>query len=206
MVDLVFICQKILAKDITNMNIGIIPDGNRRYEKAKELDPGMGHVKGMENMKAILNHIEKKHSEIHNIIVYALSMENVINRDSFETQFLFDMYEKELAKFENNEVDIRIIGNSQYYPESFRETAINVPRRSRQTTLNLLIAYSEERLNEPIDLVIRTGGQHRLSGFCPWDSRYANLYFSDKLFPDFGIKDFEEALEWNKKQKNNYGE
>lgn len=45
------------------------------------------------------------------------------------------------------------------------------------------------------DLIIRPGGQLRLSGFLPWQSVYSELYFSDVLMPDFGVAEFDKALE-----------
>jgi undecaprenyl diphosphate synthase len=45
------------------------------------------------------------------------------------------------------------------------------------------------------DLIIRPGGQFRLSGFLPWQSVYAELYFTDVLMPDFGAKELDTALE-----------
>lgn len=45
------------------------------------------------------------------------------------------------------------------------------------------------------DLIIRPGGQLRLSGFMPWQSVYAELYFTDVLMPDFRIPEFDAALE-----------
>jgi undecaprenyl diphosphate synthase len=44
------------------------------------------------------------------------------------------------------------------------------------------------------DLIIRPGGQFRLSGFLPWQSVYAELYFTDVLMPDFDVKQFNIAL------------
>lgn len=44
------------------------------------------------------------------------------------------------------------------------------------------------------DLIIRPGGQLRLSGFMPWQSVYAELYFSDTLMPDFTPEKLDEAL------------
>ena len=44
------------------------------------------------------------------------------------------------------------------------------------------------------DLVIRTGGEHRLSNFLIWQSAYAEFYFCDALWPDFGPDAFDEAL------------
>jgi undecaprenyl diphosphate synthase len=44
------------------------------------------------------------------------------------------------------------------------------------------------------DLVIRTGGEHRLSNFLLWQAAYSELYFCDKLWPDFGAADLDAAL------------
>ena len=44
------------------------------------------------------------------------------------------------------------------------------------------------------DLVIRTGKEMRLSNYLLYQSAYAELYFSDKMFPDFSDKDFDEAV------------
>jgi undecaprenyl diphosphate synthase len=44
------------------------------------------------------------------------------------------------------------------------------------------------------DLVIRTGGERRISNFLLWQAAYAELYFSDKLWPDWTAADFMEAL------------
>jgi undecaprenyl diphosphate synthase len=44
------------------------------------------------------------------------------------------------------------------------------------------------------DLVIRTGGEQRLSNFLIWQSAYAELYFCEALWPDFGPAAFDEAL------------
>ena len=44
------------------------------------------------------------------------------------------------------------------------------------------------------DLIIRTGKELRLSNFLLWQGAYAELYFSDKMFPDFSDKDLDEAL------------
>ena len=45
------------------------------------------------------------------------------------------------------------------------------------------------------ELIIRTGGEMRLSNFLLWQAAYAELYFTDTLWPDFGEKDIAEALE-----------
>lgn len=46
----------------------------------------------------------------------------------------------------------------------------------------------------PVDLFIRSGGERRLSDFLLWESAYAELYFSNRLWPEFGAMDLEAAL------------
>ena len=59
----------------------------------------------------------------------------------------------------------------------------------------------------PVDLMIRTGGEpHNSDGFMMWDTADAQLYFSDKLWPDFTAADFREAIEDYTKRRRRYGE
>ena len=52
------------------------------------------------------------------------------------------------------------------------------------------------------DLVIRTGGEQRLSNFLLWQSAYSELYFSDKLWPDFDAAALDEAInEFNQRER-----
>ncbi len=46
------------------------------------------------------------------------------------------------------------------------------------------------------DLIIRTGGEQRLSGLLPWQSVYSELYFTDILWPEFNVDEFDKAVEW----------
>lgn len=55
------------------------------------------------------------------------------------------------------------------------------------------------------DLLIRTGGEKRLSNFLLYQASYAELYFSDKMFPDFTIEDLNVAFEWYSGRKRKFG-
>ena len=55
------------------------------------------------------------------------------------------------------------------------------------------------------DLVIRAGGEKRFSNFLLWQSAYAELYFSDKLWPDFSEKDLDKALQDFSKRERRFG-
>lgn len=60
------------------------------------------------------------------------------------------------------------------------------------TKTNLDIALDTPYSN--IDLVIRTGGEHRISNFLLWQISYSELHFSDTLWPDFETNELEEIL------------
>jgi undecaprenyl diphosphate synthase len=56
-----------------------------------------------------------------------------------------------------------------------------------------------------LDLLIRTGGEKRLSNFLLWQAAYAELYFCDTLCPDFSCQDLSKALEDYTKREKKYG-
>lgn len=55
------------------------------------------------------------------------------------------------------------------------------------------------------DLLIRTGGEQRISNFLLWNLAYAELWFCDTLWPDFGERQFDEALEFYARRQRRYG-
>jgi len=55
------------------------------------------------------------------------------------------------------------------------------------------------------DILIRTGGKKRLSNFLLWQLAYSELYFIDKLWPDFNINDYRKIIKNFKKVKRNFG-
>lgn len=55
------------------------------------------------------------------------------------------------------------------------------------------------------ELVIRTGGRIRLSNFLLWQTAYSELYFTRKLWPDFGPEDLKKAVAWYQAQQRNFG-
>jgi len=55
------------------------------------------------------------------------------------------------------------------------------------------------------DLIIRTGGEQRLSGFMMWQSAYSELYFTQTLMPDLTIEKFDLAIEEYQRRQRRYG-
>lgn len=73
-----------------------------------------------------------------------------------------------------------------------------VSKISEETFSSLLYTKNQP---DP-DLLVRTGGELRLSGFLPWQAVYSELYFTETFWPDFDEKEFEKALEeFNSRQR-----
>jgi undecaprenyl diphosphate synthase len=56
-----------------------------------------------------------------------------------------------------------------------------------------------------VDLLIRTGGEQRISNFLLWQVAYAELYFTECLWPEFGGKELGRALEWYEQRARRFG-
>jgi undecaprenyl diphosphate synthase len=56
------------------------------------------------------------------------------------------------------------------------------------------------------DLVIRTGGEQRISNFLLWQSAYSEFYFSDKLWPEFDEAALDQALDAFSKRERRFGQ
>ncbi len=90
-----------------------------------------------------------------------------------------------------------------------KDEIINSIRLMKNKKLNLTTANFEQNLYtkglpDP-DILIRTGGKKRLSNFLLWQLAYSELYFTDKLWPDFKTSDLNKILSNFKKVKRNFG-
>ncbi len=59
--------------------------------------------------------------------------------------------------------------------------------------------------SDDVDLLIRTGGDHRISNFMLWQSAYAELFFTDTLWPEFGVDELEKIILKFKKIERRFG-
>lgn len=77
----------------------------------------------------------------------------------------------------------------------------------KQIDGDITLEMLQNRLDckEDVDLLIRTGGDHRLSNFLLWQSAYAELFFSDTLWPDFSVKELEKIIKKFKKVERRFG-
>ena len=75
----------------------------------------------------------------------------------------------------------------------------------KNITEELISQYLYTQNQPDPDLVIRTGGSQRLSGYLPWQSVYSELYFTDTFWPDFNAEEFDKALEEYERRERRFG-
>ena len=214
-------------------HVAIIPDGNRRWAKKKNLASFMGHEKGSDASEII---IEKAlEMKIPYLTIWGSSLDNILKRSKNEVNCLFKIFEKEFIKLADNEkvhknkVRVEVIGKwREHFPASTIKAIENTIKKTKNYDkyfITFLMAYNgtdemidcikkikEKRgdVNEktilenlwtkdlpPVDLLIRTGCEndpHLSAGFMMWHTAYSQLYFTNKYFPDFKEKQFEEAI------------
>ena len=99
-------------------------------------------------------------------------------------------------------------GGRQEILQAFKKLAKEVKENSlKPENLNetrISSFFSSSQFPEP-DLIIRTGGEVRLSNFYLWSASYSELYFTRVLWPDFKRKDLSQAFEHFRKVKRRYG-
>jgi undecaprenyl pyrophosphate synthase len=78
----------------------------------------------------------------------------------------------------------------KYYTKSLIEAGV----KPEDVTPELVTQHMYGPDVPPVDLIIRTSGEQRTSGFMMWRSEYAEMYFTEKNWPAFEVEDLEAAL------------
>lgn len=74
---------------------------------------------------------------------------------------------------------------------AFNKLIANGKRKIDEDDISAVVYTAE---SPQLDMIIRTGGDIRISNFLLWQAAYAELYFTDTLWPDFGKKDIDKAI------------
>ena len=99
-------------------------------------------------------------------------------------------------------------GSRQELVNAIREVSNKVKNNiisSKNIDENIINEHLYTRNLPNVDLLIRTGGERRVSNFLLWQIAYAELYFTDLLWPDFKKEDFLVALEDYQKRERRFG-
>ncbi len=209
-------------------SIGIIPDGNRRWARKAGLSYPKAYREGYQRLRQALRWVLDE--GVREAVVYVLSRENCTNRAPYEWAVLSELLVEGLSDLRKDEtihgerIRVRVVGDLSLVSQRAREEVWSLEGETANYSggsLHLGVCYSGEwerslvasGLPAPsiiagvpkIDLVIRTGGMRRLSGFFPLQTTYSELYFTDTLWPDFSKGELQEALAWFGEQKRNFG-
>ncbi|MFP5298178.1 MAG: polyprenyl diphosphate synthase [Actinomycetota bacterium] len=199
--------MQIVPPDRLPKHIAIIMDGNGRWAEARGLDRTRGHEQGE---RALFDVVEGAiEVGIGYLSVYAFSTENWA-RPQAEIDFLMN-FNRELIRIRRDDlhernVRIRRIGRTDPVPQDVLDEFAAAEEMTRSNTgMQLLVCFNyggraeledaaakgdiASNLYAPdvpdVDLLIRTSGEYRLSNFLLWQSAYAELYFTETLWPDF---------------------
>ena len=170
-------------------HIAFIMDGNRRFARQKRMTSVLdGHKEGQKALERVLHWCLA--FGITDITVYAFSQDN-FKRDETEVDGLmamamaaFTRYSQDSQMFHRYGIRLKACGRLELLPEAVRSACQQVMQATahhKNATVNVCLAYSgaEEMkdvlagqqpfvpLDPPVDLLVRTSGEHRLSDFLP---------------------------------------
>ncbi len=94
-----------------------------------------------------------------------------------------------------------IINATKLISEKVRNNEINIDDINEE----MIVKYLRTGDIPDPDLMIRAGGEERLSGFLLWQVSYAELYFTDVLWPDFNEAELDKAIDEFNNRKRNFG-
>ncbi len=89
--------------------------------------------------------------------------------------------------------------------DEIARAAARLCQKGRPVTVQTLNEALESSRFGPVDILLRTGGEQRLSNFLLWQSAYAELFFSQTLWPDFTPDEMETVVDAFKKRQRRFG-
>src|SRR6266702_1101596 len=188
----------------TSFHVAVIMDGNGRWATRRGLPRAAGHRAGVEAVRRIVR--AAPDVGITALTLYAFSSDNWSRPPTEVTALmrLFARYlHREVPELVAQYVRLSIIGRRDRLPAALVNATIDAEQAtSGGTRLDLRIAvdYSARAairsgtLLPDVDLLIRAGGEQRLSDFLLWESAYAELWFTDRMWPDFQDTDLAAAV------------
>ncbi len=223
-------------------HLAIIPDGNRRWARAKGLHTFQGHKKGFDRAVSLAR--SARDMGIHTVTLWGFSTENW-DRTVNEINYLMKLYEKlvddYLREAKKDKVKIVHLGRKDRIPKTLLKKILYAEGETKDNNkyiMNIAIDYGgqddiiratqamirdgvkaeevskglfEKYLDtkdQPypyVDLVIRTSGEQRTSGFLLWQSAYTETYWENDHFPDFTPEKLREAVLDYSRRRRRFG-
>jgi len=188
----------------SSLHVAIVMDGNGRWAGRRGLPRVAGHRAGAEALRRTVE--AAPGLGVGALTVYAFSADNW-KRPAAEVAALMRLFARylrsEVPRLVESGVRLEVVGRRDRLPVPLVttiEAAERATARGTRLCLRLAIDYSARWaidatvLLPDVDLLIRTGGEQRLSDFLLWESAYAELYFIDTMWPDFGAAELAAAV------------
>ena len=215
------------------LHVAIIMDGNGRWATRQGLPRIAGHRAGVETLRRIVESAAQM--DVGTLTVYAFSSDNWGRpRAEVQglMMLLRNYLRREVERCVRDGVRVSVIGRRDRLPDSLpalieeMEAAtagcegihlrLAIDYSSRAELLNTVLRLAQQQgcvkraalsreIGPDVDLLIRTSGEQRLSDFLLWESAYAEIIFSPRLWPEFGREDLAEAIEWFQRRDRRYG-
>ena len=225
----------IPMSDILPDHVVVIPDGNRRYAKEHNLPSILGHKKGYERANELITEAKKLGIPYLTLWAFSTENWNRAEEEVKDLLALIEEGLKEIEKKMHREKGRFVhlgrkdrLGNNLV---SLIEKLEQETKNYNDFCLSMAIDYGGEdeirraeakvkahlggsvfdhldttRHSLPCpDLIIRTSGEHRTSGFMPLQSLYSEWYFEDLPFPLFDASAFRRALSEYEKRERRFG-
>lgn len=198
-------------------HLAIIMDGNGRWAERRGQPRSMGHLAGARAIRVVVEHCAR--AGVEQLTLYAFSSDNW-SRPKIEVNTLLTLFtahfRSEAEELARVGVRLSVIGRRTRLPMALRRAISDAETRTargRGMHLRIAIDYSSRdaiqrahavsatpesmdgsELLPAVDLLLRTGGERRLSDFLLWECAYAELFFHDVLWPDITPEILDEAF------------
>ena len=216
-------------------HVAIIMDGNGRWAKRKGLPRALGHKNGVEAVRNLVRGCGDLGLECLTLYAFSSENWKRPEDEINDLMGLMRRFIKsDLQEFIDNGVRLKIIGDYKalepdivaLIDDALEKTArgthtvaVALNYGSQQeivraaTKASATGAITEESLAAnldtadlpPLDLLIRTSGEVRLSNFLLWQCAYAEMHFTEVLWPDFTVDHLEAALDEFEGRERRYG-
>ena len=215
-------------------HVAFIMDGNGRWGRKRRKGRNFGHLKGVETVKSIVKSSINLNIPIVTFYVFSSENWKRPKKEiNFLFKLIKNYFSLEIKNIINQGIKINVFGDLKKLNSDVKNSikkSINLTKKNKKIIVNLAINYgskneifnalkkSKEKLtiknfeknlytkNLPNpDILIRTGGHKRLSNFMLWQLAYAELFFLDKLWPDFNNNDLKKVINSYKSSKRNFG-
>ena len=188
----------------TSLHVAIIMDGNGRWATRRGLPRVAGHRAGAQVVRRVVEAAPGLGAR--GLTLFAFSADNW-KRPPGEVAALMRLFTRHLRtetpKLVERGVRLDVVGRRDRLPAPLVASVAAAERATRdgaELRLRLAVDYSARWaisagvLLPDVDLLVRTGGERRLSDFLLWESAYAELVFTDVMWPDFTAADLAAAI------------